>query len=151
MFGLPDDCTQNQVFSWTICEKKTFLGFNRHGCFFFEYCWKEKKKETNQIVVPALDVWQGASSCWNTQLWPGWNWARAERSNVDTGAILNAIHHKRMWCAHTSLRLCLTADHRPTKRFLFTLLSRCILSKILIKTKAFSRFGFLFCHVAAVV
>lgn len=124
--------TKSSVFMnylWKIC-----------GCFFFEYCWKEKKKKNQTKLLYLLWMFGKEHHPAETH-----SYDLDGTEHVQKGAILNAIHH------NTSLRLCLTADHRPTKRFLFTLLSRCILSKILIKTKAFSRFAFLFGHVAAVV
>lgn len=144
--------TKLSIFMNYLWKKKTFLEFNRRGCFFFVYCWKEKKKK-NQSKLLYLRWMCGKEH--HPAETSGHDLdgteQRAGRSNVDTGVILNAIHHKRN-VVRPHFAPSLPHSVPPTYEMLpFTLLSRCILSKTLIKTKAFSRLGFLFRHAAAVV
>lgn len=78
-----------------------------------------KKKEMNTIMVSCwtLDVCQGASPCSNIQLWPWWNWARADRLSLTKGAlkeivfgdlsmIPSGLWKTKTYCHHFIVRLC---------------------------------------------
>lgn len=78
-----------------------------------------KKKEMNMILVFCwiLDVCQGASPCSNIQLWPWWNWARADRLSLtkralkeiilgDLSMIPSGLWKTKTYCHHFIVRLC---------------------------------------------
>lgn len=129
--------TELSIFMNYLWGKKTFLEFNRRGCFFFVYCWKEKKKNQSKLLYLRWMFGKEHRPAETSGYDLDGTEQRAERSNVDTGLILNAIHHKRN-VVRPHFAPSLPHSISPTYKMLpFTLLSRCILSKALIKTKAF--------------